>query len=136
MSEAAPVAEKPLVQEEALMRKVVLSLVLVLGTLAGVAMLPTKADARPWWRRGYYRGYYPGYVYGYPAYYGSYYYAPAYGSYYYTPAYRSYSYTPAYATYYYPAPAARSSMQASEYSAMASDQMVSGWTFRNSRAAS
>jgi hypothetical protein len=90
-----------LVQEESPMRKLVLSLVLVAGTIAGVAMLPSKAEAQRWWRRGMYRGYYPGFVYDYPAY-SSFYYTPAYSSFY-MPTYSSFYYTPTYSSFYTPA---------------------------------
>jgi hypothetical protein len=76
------------------MRRFLLTLVLFGVAVAGVALAPSKAEARGHgWRAGYY-GYYPsyygGYYTGYYPYATSYYSYPA-TSYYYTPAY-SYGY--------------------------------------------
>jgi hypothetical protein len=81
------------------MRKLLLVLVLA-GSTALVALMPTNADAAWWrWNRWYSNYYVPGYYYS--GYYSpSYYYTPGYTSYYYTPGYTSY-YDPSYTSYYY-----------------------------------
>jgi len=109
------------------MGALILSAVLGIATLSGIAVVPTKATAQVaalnqgdtlavnWWGgRGWYgfyspgwRGnfgyYYPGYAsYYYP--YANYTYSPGYSSYYHTPGHSSFYSWPGYSSYYYTAP--------------------------------